>query len=106
MGLPAKASVKPLPDPAASVPGEPVFARSNNELSDARMMRESLSHDIARHPGDFVVFRTDVGAWQFVAEHRDDVERETDPRIIARGVLGYWGRKTIVVLPWRLWSSF
>ena len=106
MGLPAKASVTSWHDPVAPVCGEPVFAHSNNELSDARMMRESLRHDIARHPGDFVVFPTDAGAQQFVAAHRDDVERETDPRIIARGVLGYWGRKTIVVLPWRLWSSF
>lgn len=63
-------------------------------------MRESLSRDVAQHPGDFVVFATEAGAKQFVVTHRGDAERETNSRIVSRGVMGYWQGKTIVVLPW------
>jgi hypothetical protein len=75
-------------------------------ISDARMMRESLSRDVAQHPGDFVVFVTEAGAKQFVAEHRYDAEREINTRIVSRGVVGYWQGKTIVVLPWGALKSF
>jgi hypothetical protein len=75
-------------------------------LDDARMMQESLSRDVARHPDDFIVFATEGGAEQFFATHRDDVERETDSRIILRGVVGYWRGKTLVVLPWGLSKNF
>jgi hypothetical protein len=106
IAMPVTASVTTLIDPVPSITGKAVFAQQKKQLSDARMMWESLSRDVARHPGDFVVFPTEVGAQQFVEKHRDDVERETDPRIIARGVLGYWEQKTIVVLPWRPVNSF
>lgn len=64
------------------------------------MLRESLRNEVARHPDDFIVFATEAGAKQFLAKHRNDVEHETDPKIIDRGVVGYWQDKTIVVLPW------
>jgi hypothetical protein len=69
-------------------------------LDDAKVMRDSLSRDVATHPDDFIVFATEGGAEQFFAAHRGDVERETDSRIILRGVVGYWRGKTLVVLPW------
>jgi hypothetical protein len=97
MGLPVSASVVPLASPAVPAPGK---ISAPSETSDARMMRESLSRDIARHPGDFVVFATEAGAKQFFAEHFNTVEPETNSRVVSRGVMGYWQGKTIVVLPW------
>lgn len=75
-------------------------------MSDTRMLRESLRSEIARHPDDFIVFATEAGAKQFFAKHRNDVEHETDPKIIDRGVVGYWQDKTIVVLPWNSLENF
>jgi hypothetical protein len=75
-------------------------------VSAASILCESLRLEVARHPGDFVVFVTQAGAKQFFTRHRDDVERETNPRIIDRGVVGYWQDKTIVVLPWDSLSKF
>jgi len=103
MGLPVEASVvssgKPLKVDSARI-------LSPSAISDTRMLRESLRSEIARHPDDFVVFATEAGARQFFAKHRNDVEHETDPRIIDRGVVGYWQDKTIVVLPWDLLENF
>ena len=87
VGLPAGASVVPLEMPAVPALGK---ITAPSAVSDSRTMRESLSRDIARHPGDFVVF----------AEHPDTVEQETNMRAVSRGVMGYWRGKTIVVLPW------
>jgi hypothetical protein len=106
MGLPAKASVTTLENPTVPVQRKIASPHSIGEINDARIMRESLSHDVARHPGDFVVFATEVGAQQFVAEHRHDVERETNTRIVSRGVVGYWQGKTIVILPWGPYKNF
>jgi hypothetical protein len=97
MGLPVGASVVPTAKPLR-VGSVRILAPS--AVSDARQLRESLRSEVARHPDDFIVFATDAGAKQFFAKHRNDVEHETDPKIIDRGVVGYWGDKTIVVLPW------
>jgi hypothetical protein len=70
------------------------------------VLRESLRSEVRRHPDDFIVFETEAGAKQFFAQHRNDVEHETDPRIIDRGVMGYWQDKTIVVLPWNSLENF
>lgn len=106
MSLPAKASVTALADPVVPARGKIAALHSVGEINDTKMMRESLSHDVARHPGDFVVFATEVGAQQFVAEHQNNVERETNARIASRGVVGYWQGKTIVVLPWGPYKNF
>ena len=69
-------------------------------MDDALTMRESLRRDVAKHPGEFVVFATNQsGAERFVAEHPEDAEREKNSRVVARGVVGYWQGKTVVVLP-------
>lgn len=70
-----------------------------NRIDDARRMRESLRRDVAHHPGDFVVFATEAGEKRFLMEHYGDVEVETDSKMVARGVVGYWQGKTIVILP-------
>jgi hypothetical protein len=97
MSLPVGARVVPTAKPL-KVDSARIVAPS--AISDARQLRESLRSEIARHPDDFVVFATEAGAKQFFAKHRSDVEHETDPKIIDRGVVGYWQDKTIVVLPW------
>jgi hypothetical protein len=103
MGFPVEASVVPWANP-----GRPVSAMvvPPSPVSDARILYESLRLEVARHPGDFVVFATEAGAKQFFTKHRDDVELETNPRVIDRGVVGYWQDKTIVVLPWDSLSNF
>ena len=69
-------------------------------------MRESLRRDASDHPGEFVVFLTRTGADHFVREHRDDVERETNSKVVSRGIVGYWQGKTLVVLPWAPLKNF
>ena len=96
MGLPAGASVtSPVnPDTAAS---QKIVAP--NPVDGAYAMRESLRRDVAKHPGEFVVFATKSGAERFVTEHPEDAARERNSRVVARGVVGYWQGKTVVVLP-------
>jgi|SRR5271170_6670837 len=65
---------------------------------DATTILESLRHDVASHPSDFVTFETQTTANHFILDH-EDVLRETDRRVIQRGILGYWRGKTLVVLP-------
>jgi hypothetical protein len=96
MGLHAWGSVKLRANPEAAAVGKIVVA---NRAGDARMMRESLRRDVARHPNDFIVFATEAGAKRFFAEHRDQEEMERDRKVRARGIVGYWQGKTIVVLP-------
>ena len=103
MGLPVGASVVPAAKPL-KVDSARIFAPS--AISDTRQLRESLRSEVARHPDDFIVFATGAGAKQFFAKHRNDVEHETDPKIIDRGVVGYWRDKTIVVLPWDSLENF
>jgi len=69
-----------------------------NRTDDARTMRESLRRDVAQHPDDFIVFATEAGAKEFYAEHSDEEEIERDRKVSARGIVGYWQGKTIVVL--------
>jgi hypothetical protein len=65
---------------------------------DAATIIESLRHDVAIHPNDFVTFETQITANHFIHDH-EDVLRETDRRVIQRGILGYWRGKMLVVLP-------
>jgi hypothetical protein len=96
MGLYASGSVTPWANPKAPAPGKIVVA---SRPDDATAMRESLRRDIAQHPDDFIVFATEAGAKEFFAEHRDEEEIERDRKMNARGIVGYWQGKTIVVLP-------
>lgn len=59
----------------------------------------SLREDVARHPNDFVTFETLTAGNRFLEEHWVDASRETEQRMIDRGVLGYWRGKTLVLLP-------
>jgi len=95
-GLPVEALGTPRIAPSAPVSRKIMAA---NRIDDARRMRESLRRDVAHHPGDFVVFATEAGAKQFFMEHYGDVDVETDSKMVARGVVGYWQGKTIVILP-------
>jgi hypothetical protein len=88
------------------VPPSPKIVTSSSSVNDAKKMRDSLRFEVARHPDDFIVFATEAGARQFLGKHRGDAEHETNPRIISRGVVGYWGNKTIVVLPWDSLEGF
>jgi hypothetical protein len=103
MGLPVGASVVPTAKPLKADSARVV---APSAVSETRQLRESLRNEVARHPDDFIVFATEAGAKQFFAKHRNDVEHETDPKIIDRGVMGYWGDKTIVVLPWDSLENF
>jgi hypothetical protein len=103
MSWPIGASVVPAAKPL-KMDSARIFTPS--AISDTRQLRESLRSEVARHPDDFIVFATEAGAKQFFAKHRNDVEHETDPKIIDRGVVGYWQDKTIVVLPWDSLENF
>ena len=61
--------------------------------------RNSLRRDVAANPGDFLTFETESSAIRFISAHAPEAQREAEPRVIARGVLGYWHEKTLVVLP-------
>jgi hypothetical protein len=65
---------------------------------DAATILESLRHDVAIHPNDFITFETQTTANHFILEHVDAL-KETDRRVIQRGILGYWRGKMLVVLP-------
>jgi hypothetical protein len=69
------------------------------ELSDDGEMRVSLRRDIAHHPWDFVSFPTETAAMRFMKEHSMETSRETQPRMLDLGVVGYWQGRTLVVLP-------
>lgn len=69
--------------------------RSND---DALSISKSLRNDVANHPNDFITFETETGANQFIVKHRDAC-RESEQRVIQRGIVGYWEGKTLVVLP-------
>ena len=97
VGLPVRAEVAPLKMPDTLASRKIVAARA---VDDGTAIRESLRRDIRLHPGDFVVFETEVGAARFVAEHRADAQPERNERLVSRGVVGYWQGKIVVVLPW------
>src|SRR5580704_8318473 len=94
MGLPVEASIRPLGSPSTAASQKMV---AFDPVDDAVAMRESLRRDVAKHPGEFVVFATETGAARFVEEHRADAERETNNKIVSRGVVGYWQGKIVVV---------
>ena len=60
---------------------------------------QSLRRDVAAHPDDFISFETESSANRFIAEHAPEAQREPEPRVLARGIFGYWRGKTMVVLP-------
>jgi hypothetical protein len=60
---------------------------------------DSLRADVSRHPNDFVTFETETAGNRFLEDHWLDASRETEQRMVERGVLGYWHGKTLVVLP-------
>ena len=90
---------------ASTVPWKPVYTGLPQKIvsgggeNDGTAMRRSLDRDVRLHPDDFIVFVTQAEAHRFLVEHRDDAQRETNERIVARGVVGYWQGKTLVVLP-------
>ena len=47
---------------------------------------------------DFITFETNFSLNQFIIEHEDSY-RETERRVILRGIVGYWQGKTLVILP-------
>jgi hypothetical protein len=46
-----------------------------------------------------VTFETQTAAIRFIVEHGAEAHRETEQRIVRRGILGYWRSKTLVLLP-------
>jgi hypothetical protein len=66
---------------------------------DSALAFESLRDDVSRHPDDFVTFATQTAANRFIDEHGLEMNRETERRMVQRGVIGYWRGKTVVLLP-------
>jgi hypothetical protein len=82
----------------------PVFrvqaeAQEQAESRDEQVVSESLRSDVAQHPDEFVVFETRTAAERFLRDHLPDSSRETEPAMVARGILGYWRGRTLVVVP-------
>jgi hypothetical protein len=73
--------------------------RAQNSDDESMSILESLKKDIASNPNDFMTFETQSAAYRFIAEHGDEAYRETTPRVIRRGIVGYWQGKILVVLP-------
>jgi hypothetical protein len=67
--------------------------------SEEAAVLNSLRRDVAAHPADFIPFETESSAHRFIADHAPEAQQETEPQILARGILGYWSGKTLVVLP-------
>jgi hypothetical protein len=89
---------------AAGGTPHPVFrlkaeSRRQSENRDEQVVSESLRSDVAQHPDEFVVFETRTAAERFLREHTPDSSRETEPTMVARGILGYWRGRTLVVVP-------
>jgi hypothetical protein len=103
MGLPVRASAVSVCKFGLTAPEEILV---NDSVDSEPAIRESLRRDAADHPGEFVVFLTRTGADRFVKEHREGVERETNSRVVSRGIVGYWQGKTLVVLPWAPLKNF
>ena len=83
---------------AALRPEEPRVVVSAADSSDGQM-RASLINDVRQHPRDYVAFLTEVEASRFMSEHALETSRETLPRMVELGVVGYWQGRTVVVLP-------
>jgi hypothetical protein len=78
-------------------PAYPEYGIRTEEYENTAIF-ESLRRDVFRHPADFITFETRAAANLFIGGH-EDAEREIEPRISSRGVMGYWRGKTLVVLP-------
>jgi hypothetical protein len=74
----------------------PIFQQT--ESRDEKAVSESLRSDVAQHPDEFVVFETRAAAERFMRDHMPDSSRETEPEMVARGILGYWRGRTLVVV--------
>ena len=83
-----------LPHPSRTPTG---IAAQN--CSEEASLLDSLRGDVAAHPADFITFETEASASRFLAEHPTEAYRETQPQVISRGIVGYWGDKTLVLLP-------
>jgi hypothetical protein len=79
-------------------PEEPRVAVSVGASSDGQMLA-SLINDVRQHPRDYIAFLTKVEASLFMTEHALETSRETLPRMLELGVVGYWQGRTVVVLP-------
>ena len=80
---------RPIPS-TTSVRGQSIW--------ESQQLRESLKEDVSGHPNDFIRFETQASAALFIEEH-EDAYRETERRVVLRGIMGYWRGKTLVVLP-------
>lgn len=69
------------------------------EAQEEQAVSQSLKRDVAQHPDEFVVFETREAAERFLRDHMPDSSRETEPAMVARGILGYWRGRTLVVVP-------
>lgn len=86
----------------ANVPSHSTHVAINipsESIEDLMSVGESLKKDIADHPNDFITFETYTGANRFISGHSDEIYRETDRRVLQRGILGYWRGKTLVIFP-------
>jgi len=86
------------------VPGRITLAKIQRKRvgvppAEVAQVSRSLREDVTRHPNDFVIFDTRTAANRFMVDHGTDVSRETEPRMLDSGVVGYWRGKTLVVLP-------
>jgi hypothetical protein len=102
-GLPAGATITPLKRPDTVADRRFIAV---HPVDEGVQLRESLRRDVTTHPNDFVVFETEAGAQQFVAQHWAEVRPETNRNIESLGVVGYWQGKTMVVLPWEPVKNF
>ncbi|MDE1176329.1 MAG: hypothetical protein PW789_06935 [Edaphobacter sp.] len=93
------------PEVRRVVPGKMTLGKMALSRAHRRVHRgdgdisESLREDVARHPKDFVIFPSRMAAGHFLREHVSETTRETEPRMIRSGVVGYWQGKTVVVVP-------
>ncbi len=83
-----------LPHPAPQLS----FAQQASSPLESTSILASLKEDVAQHPDSYLVFATRIAAARFFAEHLE-AQRETDPTMIDRGILGYCGGKTVAVVP-------
>jgi hypothetical protein len=95
IALPLSASTTLSTTP--SIPSS--LAHQSPVHSDEALFQKSLRRDVMNHPNDFIIFETKSSADRFIAEHGIEVRRETDRRVIFRGIVGYWQGKMLVVLP-------
>ena len=81
-------------DPVRDMTKERVRSRSEESFA-----LESVRKDVAAHPAEFITFETESSAMRFIVQHRPEAQAEAEPRVVARGIIGYWHGKTVIVLP-------